>query len=58
MKHYPQYKEIAKQLWEKEKREKPKNLFLKKLYGKLDYGIFVLLNRLHIYDKLWKIKKR
>lgn len=58
MKHYPQYKEIAKQLWEKEKREKPKNLFLKKLYGKLDYGIFVLLNRLRIYDKLWKIKKR
>lgn len=58
MKHYPQYEEIAKQLWAKEKREKPKNLWFKKVYGKIDYGIFVLLNRLHIYDKVWKIKNR
>lgn len=58
MSHYPQYETIAKQLWEKEAREKQKGMVWKKLYGKLDYGIYIVLNRLHIYDKIWKLLKR
>ena len=57
IKQYPQYEERARQLWQREKQKKPKKMFLKKLYGKIDYSVFILLNRMHLYDKVWKIKK-
>lgn len=56
--HYPPYAQAARQLWNKAERKKPKGLWFKKLYGKVDYGVYLILNRLHIYNILWKIFKR